>query len=522
MGENADDDGLVGYKQELFRGLNLMGTFSVAFAQQGVMASTTLLFGFGLTNGGPAVMLWVWIFGGLLSIGVGMCLAEICSKFPYAGSVYQWAGELAPVQHKAGWSYTTGWLNFMGNAASAVGYSYGFGQFVAALVEIQQPDNVMGTGAIVGISMGATVVMAFVNLLRIDRQSFLNKLTFIFSLGSLIAVIASLMASNSPKQSIRWCFTTYANYSGFSSFGYVVCTGILTILFGVAGYEASGHLAEETKHAKKVAPWGIVFNIITTWVFGLAYLLVLLINTQSVDAVVNTNYSNPAIQVLVDSVGTTGATVLTSLIVVMAFMAGLSNMTITTRIGWAMARDGAFPYSEVLRKIHPTTQSPYVVVLLVLVIDLVLMCIPLGSDTAFTAITSISTVGYQVSYLLPIVLRIFSNRVFDHDLFNLGKMSIPLSWISAIFLAVTAVFLFFPQASPIDANDFPWTLVVTPAFAIFAGIYWVFWANKHFKGPVYIDQQNRVVPDEEEQHAIKGKEIELQQNDNVDVELDAS
>ena len=125
-----------GYQDELHRGIGLWGTLATSFAQQGVMASTTLLFGYGLSNGGPAVMLQVWIIGSFFSIIVGFCLAEICSKMPQAGSVYNWAGQLSKREESAVISYSTGWLNFLGNSASSVGYSFGFGQFVAALYDI--------------------------------------------------------------------------------------------------------------------------------------------------------------------------------------------------------------------------------------------------------------------------------------------------------------------------------------------------------------------------------------------------
>lgn len=110
----TSDTSDIAYTQELHRGLGFVGTFATAFAQQGVMASTTLLFGYGLRNGGPAVMLYVWLVGSLLACITGACLAEICSKFPYAGSVYHWAGKLAPPGHAPIASYWTGWLNLLG------------------------------------------------------------------------------------------------------------------------------------------------------------------------------------------------------------------------------------------------------------------------------------------------------------------------------------------------------------------------------------------------------------------------
>jgi len=213
--------------------------------------------------------------------------------------------------------------------------------------------------------------------------------------------------------------------------------------------------------------------------------MVLLVCTQDIEGVLNTNFATAAIQVFVNALGTNGAMVLTALIVGMSFMAGLSNMTITARVGWAMARDGAFPGSAWLKEVHPTTRSPYRMVLVVLIIDLILLFIPLGSNLAFAAVTSISTVGYQLSYLIPIYLRLTSGRsIFTQAReFNLGRFSIPLNVISFVFLAITSVFLFFPQASPISAQNFNWALAVTPAFFIVAVVYWQYWAKDHFTGP---------------------------------------
>ena len=37
-------------------------------------------------------MLWGWVLGSLFTICVGLNLAEICSTYPSAGSVYHWTG----------------------------------------------------------------------------------------------------------------------------------------------------------------------------------------------------------------------------------------------------------------------------------------------------------------------------------------------------------------------------------------------------------------------------------------------
>lgn len=69
-------------------------------------------------------------------------------------------------------------------------------------------------------------------------------------------------------------------------------------------------------------------------------------------------------------------------------------MTVTVRIGFAMARDQAFPGSSYLRKVHESSKNPWVMIILVFVMDCLFCCLPLITPLAFAAITSITTIGY--------------------------------------------------------------------------------------------------------------------------------
>ncbi|MEY4948735.1 MAG: hypothetical protein RL698_946, partial [Pseudomonadota bacterium] len=69
------------------------------------------LFGYGMTTGGPAVIVWGWPLVGLMTLFVGLAMAEICSSYPTAGGLYFWAAKLAP-SHPAAWAWFTGWFNF--------------------------------------------------------------------------------------------------------------------------------------------------------------------------------------------------------------------------------------------------------------------------------------------------------------------------------------------------------------------------------------------------------------------------
>lgn len=116
---------------------------------------------------------------------------------------------------------------------------------------------------------------------------------------------------------------------------------------------------------------------------------------------------------------------MTTLLIVNMFFAGFSSMTVTSRIGFAMARDGAFPFSQTLYKVNSKTKTPDRIIFLVFVLDVLLCLLPLISTTAFEAITSVSAIGYQISYAIPILLRLTVSRdTFKKSSFDLGRASI--------------------------------------------------------------------------------------------------
>jgi amino acid transporter len=61
-----------------------------------------------------------------------------------------------------------------------------------------------------------------------------------------------------------------------SNWGYIMLVGLLNACYGFSGYEAGGHLAEETTNASKNAPKGILFAIFSTAITGFFFILGLL------------------------------------------------------------------------------------------------------------------------------------------------------------------------------------------------------------------------------------------------------
>ncbi|KAL6186538.1 hypothetical protein ACLB2K_042658 [Fragaria x ananassa] len=90
---SSDDSRLkqLGYKQELSRNLSAIENFSVTFSIVSVLTGLSTTFGIGLTYGGTITMVYGWPVVGMLTLVVGLSMAEICSAYPTSGGLYFWS-----------------------------------------------------------------------------------------------------------------------------------------------------------------------------------------------------------------------------------------------------------------------------------------------------------------------------------------------------------------------------------------------------------------------------------------------
>jgi amino acid transporter len=64
--------------------------------------------------GGSIAVVWGWILVSVLTFGVGLSLAEICSAYPITGGLYIWVSKLAPPEWVPLMCWLTGWCNWLG------------------------------------------------------------------------------------------------------------------------------------------------------------------------------------------------------------------------------------------------------------------------------------------------------------------------------------------------------------------------------------------------------------------------
>ena len=73
----------LGYAQELDRSMSGFSNFAVSFTIISILSGCLTLYGFGMNTGGPAVIVWGWPFVGIMTLFVGLAMAEVCLELPH-------------------------------------------------------------------------------------------------------------------------------------------------------------------------------------------------------------------------------------------------------------------------------------------------------------------------------------------------------------------------------------------------------------------------------------------------------
>jgi amino acid transporter len=178
-------------------------------------------------------------------------------------------------------------------------------------------------------------------------------------------------------------------------------------------------------------------------IFGFFLMLCLLFSIQNFNDTVDstTNYGQPVFKILVDVFGPDGALVLIALIIICVWHCGLFSMTSNSRMMFAFSRDGALPrfFDHVDKRFHSPVRTVWLAAFLAFCLSLP----SLGSAVAFSAATSIATIGLYISYALPILIAVIWPKNFVKGPFDLGRFSWPVGVVSCCWVCTPLCFRCF-------------------------------------------------------------------------------
>lgn len=471
----------LGYAQELARHMSGFSNFAVSFTIISILSGCLTLYGFGLNTGGPAVIVWGWPFVGLMTLFVGLAMAEVCSSFPTAGGLYYWSAKLAK-KNAAAWSWFTGWFNFLGQVAVTAGIDFGAAFFLNAFLDLQfgfdaRPWHTILLFGLILLLHGA------LNQFGVRVVARLNDISVWWHVVGVAVIVGVLAFVPDNHQSASFVFTEFVNNTGWQSSLYVALIGLLLAQYTLTGYDASAHMTEETHDAARSGPRGIVMSIVVSVVAGWILLIGLTFAIQSYDSATGTATGVPPAQIFIDAVGDTGGKLLLLIAIGAQLFCGMASVTANSRMIYAFSRDGALPASHVWHRINPRTRTPTAAIWLAAGGAFILGLPYLWNVTAYAAVTSIAVIGLYIAYVLPTFLRLRQGDSFEPGPWQLGRWSKPIGTIAVVWVAFITVLFMLPTASPVTASTFNYTPVAVLVVLGFAGIWWLVSAKNWFTGP---------------------------------------
>src|SRR5215469_3035290 len=441
----------LGYAQELRRRMSGFSNFAVSFTIISILSGCLTLFYFGMDEGGPAVIIWGWLGVGVMTLFVGLAMAEVCSSYPTAGGLYYWAAKLAK-KNGAAWSWFTGWFNFLGQVAVTAGIDFGAAFFINAFLNLAFGLGEAHWETIVIYAI-VLAVHGLLNQFGIRLVALLNDVSVwwhIIGVLIIVAVVAFVPTHHLPAKDV---FTGLFNNSGLNiGWWYIIPVGLLMAQYTFTGYDASAHMTEETHKAATAGPRGIVMSIVVSLFAGWILLIGVTFAIQHYEPERTSATAVPPAQIFIDAVGNTGGKLLLLIAIGAQLFCGMSSVTANSRMIYAFSRDGALPGSNFWHRVNHRTRTPTNAIWLAAGFAFILGLPYLKNYTAYAAVTSIAVIGLYIAYVMPTFLRLRLGDGFQRGPWNLGRWSYVVGWIAVTWVAIICILFILPVYSPISRS----------------------------------------------------------------------
>ncbi|HEY5439417.1 MAG TPA: amino acid permease [Acidimicrobiales bacterium] len=495
--ESMDGDRLaaLGYKQELSRVLSLFDNFSVAFAYLSPMVGIYSLYVLGLGMGGPRYLWTMPVVVGLMML-VALVFGELASEYPLSGALYQYGKY--NVGPRYGWF--VGWIYGFALLATVASVDSGIVGYVTSLMHVWfntnlDPTNHVTIFVVVAIMIILSAILNSVGAKIMGRVAGLG--VYVETIGTFGVAIA--LAIHGFHHGFGYTFTTQGaqnlatNHLGINFGGHwltgAALVAVLANVYIFYGFESAGDIAEETKDAHRQVPRAmrnaLLYGGIASFVLVLG--LILATPKSGIGSVVAGGI--PSIHAVLPAWLQDFFLIM---VIIAFFSCGTAVQGAGARVAFGLARDGAIPFSNQIKKVHPKHKTPVNAIIVGTVIPflfLLLVLINPSKNThilwfyypakvnALYALVSFATSGIYLSFLLTVLGSLIARRRgwVPSGSFTLGKWGVPVAAGGALYLFLMLLNIVWP--SPLSSGraayfNYGWvTLLVMIIIVVVGALY---------------------------------------------------
>jgi len=470
--------GSMGYSQELGRRMGAFSNLAISLSTICILAGgiTSLQLGVGAVGGAAAGV--VWPLGVCFALVVALPMAQIASAFPTAGGLYHWSSLLGG----RGWGWATAWFNLGGlvfvTAAVNVGAYNLFVNFVGPMLGLD-PGGLGVFHQIIGVAL-ISASHAVLNHVGIRVTTLLTDFSGYLILAVALLLTAAMLSHASSLPLARlWTFVDNAGPAGGDtwpagrSLPVMVLLALMWPIYTITGFDASAHTSEETVHAARNVPRGILRSVylsgLVGWVMVMSFVLAM------PDAAEGARQGANLFPWLMTAVlpGTAGRLLWIG-IVVANYLCGLACLTSTSRMMYAFARDGGLPLSPLLRRVSTRWRTPVPAVWTTAALALASTLYA----PAYSTLTTACVILLYISYVMPtlVAMRALERGWTRQGPFDLGPRLFRTLGTTAVVGAAGVVWI---GVQP--PNEKALTVALVTAAVLFAA--WWLGVRRVFRGP---------------------------------------
>jgi len=430
---------------KLTRVLTALTNGALTFAGVGVFAGLFSLYGFAMSSVGGAEF-WGWP---LVAISVGamvLVIAELASKYPFAGSMYQWPTILAG--KRVGW--WMGWVYAGAMFPLMTAYYASLPVLIHPLFNLAPSFTTDATIIVIAavIAVGWNIVRIGI-LGRITEWAMGLELTVV-TIVCLLTFILGVKHFGNLTQTAAVGTTssgaaTVQALSGLKNvFPLFVGAGVFNALWVLYTFENGGTLGEETVDAARNAPRGVIGAYLFAVVAGFMFLLTL---TPSIPDMKAAMLGGVPAQNAITAHLPVGIFKLFLVCVSIGLIVATNVMFAgAVRHIYGMARDAQLPFSRTWSQTLKAGE-PWAAVLLLGVLSIVPVFV---FTTKTSSIVGGATAAMYVAYfLIMLVTLIYRFRGWPKvkGRFSLGRWGILVNIVAVLGTGVTALDLLWPRAA---------------------------------------------------------------------------
>lgn len=417
-----------GYVPVLRRHLGRLSSFAVSFSLMSITTGIFANYGLVLTTAGPFGY-WTWLLVGAGQTLVALVFAEMASRIPLAGYAYNWNSRLA--NPMVGW--VTGWLGLC---------FYCFGVAATSSTAVPVLGAMMGYPIAPEIApflvSGIILTQTVINVIGVRLTSHANLLAVIAEIVVLglvgVAILALTLTQGRPNVELLFTIPD-SPVPYWPAFLMAALMGAWTFV----GFEAAADLSEETHHARRIAPFGVISSIVISVIVGFVFIAIMTVAIPDVTAIAGAD--NPLAAIMTLYLGSTATTIFLAFVLVAVFSCSLVTMAAASRLIFAMARDGRFVAPGLLAR----TSRQHVPANAIILVSVVAIILTFNADSVTSLYGAVAVLAAMVYLITVVSFAVGAKGEEGAGHFHLGRFRWPIIVLAVLWLLAEIAILTVPE-----------------------------------------------------------------------------